>query len=286
MTHTTLVSARELAAHLDDPDWRIIDCRFDLAHPEAGEAAYAEGHIPTALYAHLERDLSGPVTETSGRHPLPDPYQLAITFGAWGIGPNTQVVCYDAQTNAYAARLWWLLRWMGHTQVAVLDGGLEQWEEEGRPLNAPTQHVAPAEFHGAPDQTLLVGTEELEAQLSNAEHRLIDVRAPERYSGEKEPIDSRAGHIPGAINLPYQINLDSCDCFLPPEALKKMYQRVIGDSRPENCILMCGSGVTACHSMIALELAGMPGAKLYAGSWSEWIRDPQRPVETSVRQDF
>lgn len=283
MTHTTLVSTVELATHLDDPDWRIIDCRFDLVHPEAGEAAYHEGHIPTALYAHLDHDLSGPITATSGRHPLPDPERLVATFGTWGIGANTQVVCYDAQTNAYAARLWWLLRWLGHPQVAVLDGGLEQWEEEGRPLNAPTAYVVPTEFRGKPDSGMLIRTADLEAHLNSAEYRLIDVRGPERYRGEKEPIDSRAGHIPGALNLPYQSNLDSCDCFLPPEALKKMYQRVIGDSSPGKCIFMCGSGVTACHSLIALEMAGLSGAKLYAGSWSEWIRDPRRPVETSAR---
>ena len=183
MTHTTLVSAQELAAHLNDPDWRIIDCRFDLAHPEAGEAAYHEGHIPNALYAHLDRDLSGPVSETSGRHPLPDPAQLAATFGRWGIGADTQVVCYDAKANAYAARLWWLLRWMGHSQVAVLDGGLDQWEEEERPLNAPTPQVVATEFHGTPDPSLLVSTAELETQLADAHYRVIDVRAPERYSG-------------------------------------------------------------------------------------------------------
>lgn len=287
MSYTTVVAAAELAEYLtdppSDPQWRIIDCRFDLSQPEAGEAAYQESHIPGALYAHLDHDLSGPVTETSGRHPLPDPDRLAVTFGAWGIGPDTQVVCYDAQANAYASRLWWLLRWMGHSRVAVLDGGLEQWEEEKRPLDNLTPHVAPAEFRGKPNPHLLISTDELASLLGNNDNCLIDARAPERYSGEKEPIDSRAGHIPGAINLPYRTNLDSCDCYLPPEALKKMYQRVIGDSSPDQCILMCGSGVTACHSLIALEMAGLSGAKLYAGSWSEWIRDPQRPVETSGR---
>lgn len=283
MSYTTVVSTADLADHLDAPDWRIIDCRFDLSQPEAGAAAYRDSHIPRALYAHLDRDLSGPVTPNSGRHPLPDPDRLAATLGDWGIGADTQVVCYDAQANAYAGRLWWLLRWLGHTRVAVLDGGLEQWEEEKRPLTAEIPVIAKTQFRGKPNPHLFITTDELASLLGSKGNRLIDVRTPERYNGEKEPIDSLAGHIPGAINLPYRTNLDSGDCYLPPEALKKMYQRVLGDCTPEHCILMCGSGVTACHSLIALEIAGLSGARLYVGSWSEWIRDPQRPVETGTK---
>ncbi len=278
MTHTTVVSAQELAEHLDDPHWRIVDCRFDLNQPDAGEAAYNEGHIPGALYAHLDRDLSGPVTPGGGRHPLPDPVRLTKTLGSWGIGPDTQVVCYDAQANAYAARLWWLLRWLGHRKVAVLDGGFECWEAERRPLGRKTPAYTPAEFRGRPHASMVASTAELETLLTAPTCRLIDVRAPERFSGEKEPIDTCAGHIPGAINLPYQINLDSSDCYLPPEALKKMYGRVLDEAPIEHCVLMCGSGVTACQTLVALELADLSGAKLYAGSWSEWIRDPTRPV--------
>lgn len=280
MIATPLISAAELAGHLDDPAWRIIDCRFDLRQPGAGEAAYREGHIPGALYAHLDRDLSGPVTPASGRHPLPDPQTLCATFSRWGIDSETQVICYDAQANAYAGRLWWLLRWLGHDRVAVLDGGLKAWESLHLPLDGSGAQVVPRVFQGHPHDDMLVTTEELAAQLSAHTHCIIDVRTPERFTGEKEPIDPVAGHIPGARNLPYQSNLDAGECYLPPEALKKMYRRVLDDVPPERCAVMCGSGVTACQSLIALELAGLSGAKLYAGSWSEWIRDTRRPVAT------
>lgn len=283
MSASPLLSAAELAGHLDDPGWRIIDCRFDLQHPEAGEAAYGEAHIPGALYAHLDRDLAGPITPDSGRHPLPDPQRLCATFSAWGIGPDTQVVCYDAQANAYAGRLWWLLRWLGHERVAVLDGGLQAWVSGAYPRTATPSHVTPAIFQGSARADMVVATAELTAQISSGTHRLVDVRTPERFAGEKEFIDPVAGHIPGARNLPYQSNLDASECYLPPEALKKMYRRVLDDVSPEHCVMMCGSGVTACHSLLALELAGLAGAKLYAGSWSEWIRDPGRPVATTTR---
>lgn len=283
MSASPLLSAAELAGHLDDPGWRIIDCRFDLQHPEAGEAAYGEAHIPGALYAHLERDLAGPITPTSGRHPLPDPQRLCATFSAWGIGPDTQVVCYDAQANAYAGRLWWLLRWLGHERVAVLDGGLQAWVGGAYPRSATPSQVTPAIFQGRARADMVVATAELAAQIGSGTHRLVDVRTPERFAGEKESIDPVAGHIPGARNLPYQSNLDASECYLPPEVLKKMYRRVLDDVSPEHCVLMCGSGVTACHHLLAMAHAGLPGAKLYAGSWSGWIEDPARRVEPDPR---
>jgi len=209
---------------------------------------------------------------------LPDQQRLRETFSAWGIDSDSQVICYDTQANAYAARLWWLLRWLGHERVAVLDGGLNVWEAGNYPLDIATLPVTPSTFHGNPHPDMLVTTQELATQFDRHTQCLIDVRTPERFAGEKEPFDPVAGHIPGARNLPYQSNLDSGECYLPPEALKKMYRRVLDDVAPEHCIVMCGSGVTACQSLIALELAGMSGAKLYAGSWSEWIRDPNRPV--------
>lgn len=275
-----IVSTAELAEHLDDPDWRIFDCRFDLGQPDAGLEAYREGHIPGALYAHLEQDLSGPATGTSGRHPLPDPAVLRATFSDWGITPTTQVVCYDYRTNAYAGRLWWLLRWLGHERVAVLDGGLEKWLAEDRPLDealppAPT----PVPFQGEPERTMTASAAEIFEDLDDGELCLIDVRGEARFSGEEEPIDPVAGHIPGAINLPFGKNLDVSGCYLPPEALRKMYERILANHPPESCVVMCGSGVTACQTLIALEQAGLSGARLYPGSWSEWIRDPARPVE-------
>ena len=275
-----LISAAELAGHLDSHGWRIIDCRFDLMQPDAGAAAYREEHIPRAVYAHLERDLSGPVTATSGRHPLPDPQALSATLSRWGIDAETQVVCYDAHANAYAARLWWLLRWLGHERVAVLDGGLKAWEAQHLPLDDAMPDIEPRTFAGGPHPEMVITTDELARRLDDNPYCVLDVRAPERFAGEKEPIDRVAGHIPGARNLPYQMNLDAGDCYLPPEVLKKMYGRVLDGCAPENCVLMCGSGVTACQSLLALELAGMHGARLYAGSWSEWIRDPVRAVAT------
>ncbi len=280
MSHSTIVSTATLAEHLEDPDWRIIDCRFDLLHPEAGEEAWQQGHIPGALHAHLERDLSGPVTATSGRHPLPDPETLARTFGLWGIGPDTQVVCYDAQGGATAARLWWLLRWLGHPAVAVLDGGIEKWTDEHRPLSTEVPpDPAPVVFHPRPDAALAVDTRQLCERLDDDGVCLLDVRDEERFLGEREPIDPVAGHIPGARNLPYRKNLDASDCLLPPEALRKMYGRILGSGDASHCIVMCGSGVTACQTLLALEHAGLHGARLYPGSWSEWISDPSRPVE-------
>lgn len=275
-----IISSADLADHLDDPDWRIIDCRFDLGQPDAGREAYREGHIPGALYAHLEQDLSGPVSETSGRHPLPDPEALRATFSRWGITPTTRVVCYDYRTNAYAGRLWWLLRWLGHERVAVLDGGFEKWLAEERPVSdAVPDDPPPAEFRGGPDPALTVSSETIFEDLDDGELCLIDVRAEPRFNGDEEPIDPVAGHIPGAVNLPFAKNLDVSGCYLPPEALRKMYARILGDHPPQACVVMCGSGVTACQSLIALEQAGLDGARLYPGSWSEWIRDPNRPVE-------
>jgi thiosulfate/3-mercaptopyruvate sulfurtransferase len=278
MALTTLVSTDRLADHLGDPGWRIIDCRFNLSQPEAGATGYRAGHIPGALYAHLDRDLSGPVTPESGRHPLPDPAHLAATFSAWGIGPDTQVVCYDQQASAIAARLWWLLRWLGHDAVAVLDGGLKQWLAEGRTLGTDVPQVEPVAFVGEPGPGRIIDTDTLASDAASGNHLLIDVRAPERFRGEVEPLDTRAGHIPGAVNLPYAINLDANERYLPPDELKALYAPVIGSTPPDACALMCGSGVTACHSLLALEIAGIRGARLYAGSWSEWIRDPARPV--------
>lgn len=278
MPFTTIVATGELARHLDDPDWRLIDCRFELARPDAGEQAYRAQHIPGALYAHLDRDLSGPITPSSGRHPLPDPATLIARFSTWGIGPATQVVCCDEQANAIAGRLWWLLRWLGHGAVAVLDGGLKRWRAEGRPLESDIPQVAPMRFTGTADAHAVIDSASLAAQLASPDARLIDVRAPERYRGEVEPLDTRAGHIPGASNLPFARNLDADDRYRSPAELRALYTPLIGDAPMDACVLMCGSGVTACHSLIALEIAGLHGARLYPGSWSEWIRDPARPI--------
>ncbi len=283
MSTSPLMSAAALAAQLESPDLCIIDCRFDLQQPEAGAEAYRQSHLPGARYAHLDRDLSGPVTASSGRHPLPDPQTFCASASRWGITAATQVVCYDDQANAYAARLWWLLRWLGHSRVAVLDGGMPAWEAGQFPLTERIPEPSPGSFSGTPRADLLITTAELAAGLDNGSSGcLLDVRAATRFSGAQEPIDPVAGHIPGARNLPYQLNLDSSGCYLPPEALRKLYRRLLGETAPGHCSVMCGSGVTACQTLVALELAGLGGARLYAGSWSEWIRDPSRAVAGGV----
>jgi len=280
VSFTTLVTTEELERRLDDPGWVVVDCRFTLTDPQAGRRAYAEGHIPGARYAHLDEDLSGPRTPTSGRHPLPDPAVLAQKLGAWGIDADKQVVVYDDTFGAMAVRLWWLLRWLGHGKVALLDGGWPAWKREGRPVSRELPRVRPAVFHPRPDDGMWVDAARVEALLGDSRYLLLDARAEERYSGEREPLDPVAGHVPGAVNRPYEDNLDPGGRFLPPEALRAAYLELLDGRPPERVIHMCGSGVTACHNLLAMEIAGLAGGKLYPGSWSEWITDPRRPTAT------
>ncbi len=275
---STLIAATELAAHLDDPRWLIVDCRFDLMRPAAGETAYAEGHIPGAVYAHLDRDLAAPVTPASGRHPLPAPEDFARTLGRWGLTRDTQVVAYDADTGAYAARLWWLLRWAGHREVAVLDGGFKAWTSAGLPVTSDVRARTATHYEVHPDRSLWLDASQVDASVRSGAWRLLDARAPERFAGDVEPIDPVAGHVPGATNHPFALNLRSDGRFLPPEELRARFATSQTGIDDAHTIAMCGSGVTACHLLLALEAAGKPGAKLYAGSWSEWIRDPARAV--------
>jgi thiosulfate/3-mercaptopyruvate sulfurtransferase len=258
----------------------IIDCRFDLMDPDAGRRAFEGGHIPTARYAHLNDDLSAPVSARSGRHPLPDPQVFAATLGTLGIGSRTQVVAYDEANGSFAARLWWLLRWLGHAQVAVLDGGLKAWIAAGGALTSGTEPPAspPAIFQPNIDPAAVIGSAEIAALLRDPRRLLVDARAAERFAGTVEPIDAVAGHIPGAVNHPFSINLAADGRFLAAEELRRRWQQDLAGRTPANLVAMCGSGVTACHNLLSLEVAGLPGAKLYAGSWSEWIRDPERPV--------
>lgn len=278
----TLVDTATLAAHLDDPHWVVVDCRFILTDPDAGRRSYAVGHIPGARYAHLDADLAGPITATSGRHPLPDPDTLARKLGAWGIGNDTQVVVYDDSFGSIAARLWWLLRWLGHEQVALLDGGIPKWKREGRAITDQVVTVTPTRFVPRVNDALRVDAAMVERIRTQPGSRLIDVRAEERFSGEREMLDRVAGHVPGARNLPFDDNLDNPGTYLAPETLRALYADVLGDAAPADTVVMCGSGVTACHTLLALEHAGLSGARLYAGSWSEWIRDPARPVATGT----
>jgi thiosulfate/3-mercaptopyruvate sulfurtransferase len=279
----TLVRCAELAARLDDPDWRIFDCRFDLAAPARGEQAHAETHLPDAFYAHLDRDLSDPITPQSGRHPLPDPDRLCDWLGGRGVSRDTQVVVYDDTGGTMAVRLWWLLRWLGHDRVAMLDGGWQAWLQAGLPVQtSPPGAVEAVTFEGSPDWQQVVSTDTLNRQLQEGGDalQLMDARTAERFRGEAEPIDPVAGHIPGAMNLPLQENLNQDGSFKSKEALRTLYTWALAGRHPDSVVAMCGSGVTACHNLLAMELAGLHGGRLYAGSWSEWIRDPLRPVVT------
>jgi thiosulfate/3-mercaptopyruvate sulfurtransferase len=286
LMYTTLIEPAELAAHAADPNWVIVDCRFDLARPEWGAAAYAEGHVPNALYAHLDRDLSSPVTPTSGRHPLPAKEAFPATLGKWGIDENVQVVSYDQSNGAYASRFWWLVRWAGHARVAVLNGGFAAWQHAGLPISKQPGVRQPRRFsaHHAPSD--FVSTAELAdlqaaGRLVSGEHLLIDARAADRFAGQNETLDPVAGHIPGALNHPFAHNLDAQGRFLPAATLRSRWLETLRGQAPSKVIAMCGSGVTACQNLLALEVAGLEGARLYAGSWSEWIRDAARPVESA-----
>jgi thiosulfate/3-mercaptopyruvate sulfurtransferase len=273
-----LIDAAELARHLGDEDWLSIDCRFDLARPAWGAQAFAAGHIPGALYAHLDHELSGPRTAASGRHPLPDPVALAATFGRFGIDARVQVVAYDQGPGVYAARLWWLLRWLGHERVAVLDGGLAAWRAAGLPLVTEVPAPAPRRFVPRPSAEAHASADELAALLARGECLLLDARATERFEGRVEPLDPKAGHVPGARNHPYLRNLGADGRFLDAAALRALLLPLLAGRPSSELISMCGSGVTACHTLLALEIAGLAGARLYPGSWSEWCRDPGRPV--------
>jgi thiosulfate/3-mercaptopyruvate sulfurtransferase len=280
MAYNTLISASELNNHLHDKNWLVFDCRFSLANTELGATAYRQGHIPQARYAHLNKDLSSAITAFTGRHPLPDFAQLAKKLGNWGVGNNTQVVVYDDAGGAFAGRMWWLLRWLGHEKVAVLNGGLPQWLKQGFPVTTVLPTIKPTVFRAYVNDALWLTARQVEDGLARRAVTLIDARTPERYRGEQEPIDPVAGHIPYALNRPLQLNLGRNGLFLAPETLRQQFQQLIGKTSASQVVHSCGSGVTACHNLLAMEVAGLTGSKLYAGSWSEWIRDKNRRVIT------
>lgn len=277
---TTLVSTAQLADQLANPDWVVFDCRFTLTDPGAGRTAYHANHIVGARYADLNEDLSGPVTAQSGRHPLPDPGLLCTKLEAWGVGRQTQVVVYDDSYGSMAVRLWWLLRWLGHENVALLDGGLPKWMREKRAMSTELPHLRVQSFPCAVNTGVSVDAAAVDRYRLSTEHRLIDARPEQRFTGEREPLDAVAGHIPGAVNWEFEENLDMDGTFLPAEELRENYSRLMEGVTPKNVIHTCGSGVTACHNLLAMEIAGLTGSRLYPGSWSEWITDPTRPVAT------
>lgn len=280
MPHSTLVEVATLRAHLDRGDWCIVDCRFSLADPDAGLRAYAAGHLPGAVYAHLERDPSGPVTPVSGRHPLPEVGRLAERLSAWGIDESVQVVAYDDAGGAMAARLWWLLRWLGHRAVALLDGGWQAWCAAGAPVSDRPVGRPATRFRPRPSDGAWLDAAQVQRGLSRGEVLLLDARSEARFRGDEEPIDPVAGHVPGAGNRPYTRNLGADGRFRAPSDLRAELQAELGGRAPGAVVHMCGSGVTACHNLLAMEIAGLSGSRLYPGSWSEWIRDPNRPIAT------
>ena len=281
MSYTTLIASAELAPHLNDPDWAIVDARFSLTETEAGRQAYQASHIPGAVYAHLDEDLSGPIIPgQTSRHPLPEVKAFAATLGRWGIDNQTQVVVYDSMNGIVAARLWWMLRWVGHTAVAVLDGGWPQWEAEGHLTRPGSETRSPRVFTPQPHPALVVDVETAAAVGQAADGLLVDCRAQPRYAGETEPLDPVAGHIPGAINAPVTDNLAEDGRFLPPDQLRRRFTELLGGLSPEQATFYCGSGVSAAHNLLAMAHIGLEGSRLYAGSWSEWITDPARPIAT------
>jgi thiosulfate/3-mercaptopyruvate sulfurtransferase len=292
MSFKALIDAHSLLelSAAKDPSLVPLDCRFDLGQPQAGHRAYLNGHIPGAHFADLNADLSSPIGPKTGRHPLPEPQAFSARMAAWGVHPAgvhpaSQVVAYDEANGSFAARAWWLLRWAGHPTVAVLDGGFKAWlaaggpqatgEEDRMPVSRATAAV---DGEAVVDDEAVVDAAQVAALLRDPTRLLVDARAAERYAGSVEPIDSVAGHVAGAVNHPFAANLAPDGRFLPPEQLRQRWQAELGGRSPAAVVAMCGSGVTACHNLLSLEIAGLHGAKLYAGSWSEWIRDPSRPV--------
>jgi thiosulfate/3-mercaptopyruvate sulfurtransferase len=282
MNANILVSAAELERLLNEAQCLVVDCRFELSDPRKGRGEWLAGHVPGAAYANLDDNLSSPVHDHTGRHPLPDPGRFAAWLASIGWAPGTLLVAYDEGSNALAARLWWLMRYFGYSS-ALLDGGLAAWVASGRPLEAgepERQGRESVSLKGAPQLT--VDTATILEHLGSGELQVLDARAGPRFSGDVEPLDSRGGHIPGALNRPFGSNLEANGRFKPPGALREEFAALLGGRRRESVVHSCGSGVTACHNLFAMELAGLTGSRLYPGSWSEWIRDPDRPIETGA----
>ena len=279
-TSSPLIAAEALAERLAEPGLRLFDCRFDLADPASGERDFRMSHLPGAIYAHLERDLSGPVTPATGRHPLPSPGEFEARLRAWGLGAGSIAVVYDAGNGMYASRLWWMLRWLGYDRALVLDGGYARWRALGLPVTADVATHTAGDFTAHTRNDLAVDAATVLAVAADAGCRLLDARSPERFRGEVEPIDAVAGRVPGAVNHPLTTSLAADGRLRPAEELRRAFETSLGGVPPSHVVAMCGSGVTACHLLLALEQAGLAGARLYPGSWSEWIRDPSRPVAT------
>lgn len=277
-----IVDTQTLFRHLENPGWIIFDCRFDLANPSWGEEEYRRSHIPGAIYAHLDRYLSGIHSPHSGRHPLPEVDFLVSKFSNWGIQSGKQVIVYDSSGGSFAVRLWWLLKYLGHDRVAVLDGGYAKWKEEALPTTDVVVTNPPAEFHPNIRPWMLATAAEVEEIRTDPNFVLIDARANPRFLGIEEPIDAIAGHIPGAVNRFHGNNLTPQGVFLEPDELRRQFLAITEGKPARQVVVYCGSGVTSCHHVLAMQLAGLGIPRLYAGSWSEWIKDPSRPIATAA----
>ena len=280
MSYQTIISADDLNRNLDDKNWFVFDCRFLLKDPDGGLNKYRQGHIPGAQFANMDQDLASPMTQTSGRHPLPDAGIFMEKLCTWGIHNDSQVVCYDDVSGAFAARMWWLLNWVGHRSVAVLDGGIKQWAADGRPLETETHTRPRGTFAGEADHGMWVDVDFVQQRLEQGDIRLLDARSGERFAAKDRETDPVPGHVPGARSYPFAGNLSPQKTFLPASELQQRFDSVFAGYQQEQIINMCGSGVTACHNILATRIAGLPWTRLYVGSWSEWSKDPARPVAT------
>ena len=280
MFSNTLVTTDDLAAHLGDPDWLVFDCRFTLSDTAAGRLAYDKAHIPGAHYVHLDNDLCAPIGPATGRHPLPDPAVFTERLCRWGVGMDKQIVVYDDSFGSIACRLWWMLRWVGHPAVALLDGGYPKWAREKRPLDTAIPDTVDVACAGQAEPSRIATADDVLLASRTGNTLVFDARPDRRFTGEHDPVDRVPGHVPGALNVQFEDNLDLGGTFLPPAELREHYLALMQGRPAGQIIHMCGSGVTACHNVLAMEIAGLPGSRLYPGSWSEWITDPARPIAT------
>ena len=280
MNYTTTISAKELNDIIGNENVRVFDCRFSLKDPQGGLKSYQQGHLPQAQFADMDTQLSSPMTPTSGRHPLPMPEDFMQQLQAWGVNNDTQIIAYDDMKGAFAARLWWMMRWVGHENVAVLDGGMEKWTEAGYTLTQDNVDFPAGNFTGAAKMEWLVDIDTVRSELEAGTITLIDARAADRFTAKDQQSDPVPGHIPGAKNLPFGGNLASDGLMKPSAEIKQRFDQIINENSEREVVNMCGSGVTACHNLLAQAIAGMPPMKIFIGSWSQWIRDPARPVAT------
>ncbi len=280
MSFETIISVAELNNNLTNKDWFVFDCRFLLKDPAGGLKKFNQGHIPGAQFADMDKDLSSAATPTSGRHPLPEPNELIVKLQNWGVNNSSQIICYDDISGAFAARMWWLLKWLGHSHVAVLDGGIDKWTANGLALDTQVQTRSKGLFSGTPNSEMWVDIDFVQQQLEQDNINLLDARSSERFTAKDVETDPVPGHIPGAINFPFSGNVSKQGEFLSTNELQKRFAEMFTGDNGKEVVNMCGSGVTACHNLLAMNIAGLPMTRLYVGSWSEWIKEKSRPVAT------